>query len=89
MAKFIGGPGKALIVCGTREICANLYDAIALRPDWHSDELDKGRIKVVYSGDPTDAPPISNHVRRDNQNKAIKARLKDRTTSSRSSSSRT
>lgn len=78
MAKFIGGPGKALIVCGTREICANLYDAImALRPDWHSDELDKGRIKVVYSGDPTDAPPISNHVRRDNQNKAIKARLKD------------
>ena len=71
-------PGKALIVCGTREICANLYDAIiALRPDWHSDELDKGRIKVVYSGDPTDAPPISNHVRRDNQNKAIKARLKD------------
>ncbi len=78
MEKFISSPGKALVVGGTREICANLYDAIlALRPDWHSDELDKGRIKVVYSGDPTDAPPVSNHVRRDGQNKAIKARLKD------------
>lgn len=78
MEKFISSPGKALIVGGTREICANLYDAIiALRPDWHSDELDKGRIKVVYSGDPTDTPPVSNHVRRDGQNKAIKARLKD------------
>ena len=78
MEKFIAGPGKALIVGGTREICANLYDAIiALRPDWHSDELDKGRIKVVYSGDPTDTPPVSKHVRRDGQNKAIKARLKD------------
>lgn len=78
MEKFIEGPGKALVVGGTREICANLYSAIvALRPDWHSDDLDKGRIKVVYSGDPTDTPPVSSHVRRDGQNKAIKARLKD------------
>ncbi|WP_404386643.1 type I restriction endonuclease subunit R [Knoellia locipacati] len=78
MEKFISGPGKALVVCGTREICANLYDAIiTLRPDWHDDAIDKGRIKVVYSGDPTDTPPVSKHVRRDAQNKAIKKRLKD------------
>jgi type I restriction enzyme R subunit len=78
MEKFIGGPGKALIVGGTREICAKIYDAIvALRPDWHSDEIDKGWIKVVYTGDPSDVPPVSNHVRRESQNKAIKARLKD------------
>ncbi len=78
MEKFVGGPGKALIVGGTREICAKIYDAIiALRPDWHADEIDKGRIKVVYTGDPTDIPPISNHVRRESQNKAIKARLKN------------
>lgn len=77
MEKFIEGPGKALVVCGTREICANLYDAITtIRPDWHSNDLDKGRIKVVYSGDPSDTEPISKHVRRDGQNKAIKARLK-------------
>jgi type I restriction enzyme R subunit len=84
MSKFISAPGKpsspgkAMIVGGTREICANLYDAIvALRPEWHSDELSKGVIKVVYSGTASDKPPISDHVRRDSENKAIKERLKD------------
>ena len=78
MVKFIEAPGKAMIVGGTREICANLYAAIvALRPEWHSDALDKGVIKVVYSGDATDQPPVSLHVRRTSQNDTIKARLKD------------
>ncbi|MCW2748374.1 MAG: type restriction endonuclease subunit, partial [Nocardioidaceae bacterium] len=78
MSQFVGGPGKALIVGGTREICARLYSAIiALRPDWHSDELEKGKIKVVYSGTASDAPPISDHVRRPSQNAAVKERLKD------------
>src|SRR5699024_3619866 len=78
MEPFIACPGKGMIVGGTREICAKLYDAIiALRPDWHSDRLDAGRIKVVYTGDPSDTPPVSNHVRRESENKIIKARLKD------------
>lgn len=84
MAKFVGSeenptaPGKAMIVGATREICANLYNEIVkLRPGWHSDELSAGRIKVVYSGDATDKPPISDHVRRDSENAAIKKRLKD------------
>ncbi|WP_026820618.1 type I restriction endonuclease subunit R [Arthrobacter castelli] len=78
MRQFIDGPGKAMIVGGTREICANLYNAIVeLRPHWHSDELNQGKIKVVYSGSATDAPPVSDHVRRDSENNAIKARLKD------------
>lgn len=78
MLKFIEAPGKAMIVGGTREICANLYAAIvALRPDWHSDDLSKGKIKVVYSGDATDVPPVSDHVRRDSLNAQVKERLKD------------
>lgn len=78
MVPFIGSPGKALIVGATREICARLYSAIvALRPDWHSDALDGGKIKVVYSGSATDQPPVSEHVRRDSANAAIKDRLKD------------
>ena len=37
MRKFIGVPGKGMIVCATREICADLYERIiALKPDWHS-----------------------------------------------------
>jgi type I restriction enzyme R subunit len=78
MLPFVGSPGKALIVGGTREICARLYSAIvALRPDWHSDTLDGGKIKVVYSGSATDHPPVIDHVRRDSANAAIKDRLKD------------
>ncbi len=70
--------GKALIVCATREICARLYDQIvALRPDWHSPDLDKGTIKVVYSGNASDEPPIRDHVRRESENRVIKNRLKD------------
>ena len=78
MGKFIEAPGKAMIVGGTREICAKLYTAIVeLRPDWHSDDLAKGKIKVVYSGTASDVPPVSDHVRRDSLNAAVKERLKD------------
>jgi type I restriction enzyme R subunit len=40
--------GKAMIVCMSRDICMDLYDAIiVLRPDWHADEDEAGSIKVV------------------------------------------
>ena len=87
MAEFLAptGPGeyhephgKGMIVCATREICARLYERIvALRPAWHSAQVDKGLIKVVYSGSASDPEPIRGHVRRDSQNKLIKNRLKD------------
>ncbi|MDT0200376.1 type I restriction endonuclease subunit R [Nocardioides sp. AE5] len=78
MRKFIDAPGKAMIVGGTREICARLYDEIvALRPDWHADAIDKGRIKVVYSGSAQDQEPVARHVRRESENKVIKERLRD------------
>jgi type I restriction enzyme R subunit len=78
MVKFMGTPGKALVVGGTRGICANLYEEIIkLRPDWHSDALDQGKIKVVYSGSVQDQPPISRHVRRSAENKTIRNRLRD------------
>jgi len=76
VAKFIEAPGKALIVCSTREICAKVYAAIvALRPDWHSRDIEAGGIKVVFSGSASDAPPVSDHVRRESQNARIKERL--------------
>jgi type I restriction enzyme, R subunit len=71
-------PGKAMVVAATRDICARLYaEIVELRPDWHSDDLHAGRIKVVYSGDAKDQPPISDHVRRDSENAVVKKRLKD------------
>ena len=40
-----------MIVCMSRRICVELYDAIvALRPDWHDDDDDKGAMKVVMTG---------------------------------------
>ena len=78
MLPFISSPGKAFIVGNTREICANLYDEIIkLRPAWHDDAVDKGVVKVVYSGSASDEGLVAKHVRRDAQNKVIQKRLKD------------
>lgn len=78
MRPFIGSPGKAFIVGATREICARLYEEIVkLRPEWHDEAVDKGVIKVVYSGSPQDSGLIARHVRREALNKVIQKRLRD------------
>ena len=78
MKEFIDARGKGMIVCSTREICANLYQQIiALRPDWHSDAVDKGKIKVVYSTSNGDPENILEHRLRPSQHKAIQRRMKD------------
>ncbi|CAM3024431.1 MULTISPECIES: type I restriction endonuclease subunit R [Dermacoccus] len=78
MAPFIGGPGKAMIVCATRPIAARLYSKIiALRPEWHDDADDKGVIKVVYTGAPNDPPEVARHLRRPSAVSAVKKRLKN------------
>ena len=77
MRKFIGLPGKGMIVCATRDICADLYEQIiAIKPDWHSDFIDRGKIKVVISGDASDKGLKRKHIRRPSQNKAIQLRAK-------------
>ncbi|UXN21165.1 type I restriction endonuclease subunit R [Curtobacterium flaccumfaciens] len=78
MHPFIESPGKAFIVGATREICANLYEEIIkLRPEWHDDAVDKGVIKVIYSGSASDKGVVAKHVRREALNKVIQKRLKD------------
>ena len=47
--------GKAMIVCMSRRICVDLYNAIVkLRPEWHNADDDKGVIKVVMTGSASD-----------------------------------
>ena len=78
MRKFIGGPGKGMIVCATREICAKLYERIImLKPDWHDPDDHKGKIKVVYTGGPGDENPVKKHVRRPSKTKVIQQRAKN------------
>lgn len=62
--------GKAMIVCMSRRICIALYNGITrLRPDWHSDDDEKGVIKIVMTGaaaDPQDwQPHIGGKARRE------------------------
>jgi type I restriction enzyme, R subunit len=78
LKEFIDARGKGMIVCSTREICANLYQQIiGLRSGWHSDAVDKGKIKVIYSTTNDDPEHIRKHRLRPSQHKTIQQRMKD------------
>ena len=70
--------GKAMIVCMSRRICVELYEAIIkIRPLWHSDDDDKGTIKVIMTGSSSDALKMQSHIRNKPRRKAIGDRLKN------------
>lgn len=69
--------GKAMIVGMSRRICVELYrEIVALRPQWHHPDEDKGIIKVVMTGsasDPLDwQPHIRNKAKREDLAKRFK-----------------
>ncbi len=56
--------GKAMIVCMSRRICVDLYNAlIKLRPQWHHDRDHKGVIKIVMTGHPSERADWRDHIR--------------------------
>ncbi len=70
--------GKGMIVAMSRRIAAELYDEIIkTRPDWHSDDLDKGVIKVVMTSASSDGPKIAKHHTTKQQRRALADRMKD------------
>lgn len=70
--------GKGMIVCMSRDICARLYNAlVALRSDWHSDDVEKGAIKVVMTGSASDAELLRPHVTTKQQKKRLEKRFKN------------
>ncbi len=69
-ARIEGMNGKAMAVCMSRRICVDLYNEIvALRPEWHSDDDNKGAVKIIMTGSASDPlewqPHIGNKKRRD------------------------
>ena len=69
--------GKAMVVCMSRRICVNLYNEIvALRPDWHSDDDDKGTIKVVMTGSAADPKEWQQHIGAKSRRDALAKRAK-------------
>lgn len=70
--------GKAMIVAMSRRIAVELYDAIvALRPQWHSDDLMKGALKVVMTSASSDGPNIAKHHTSKEQRRVLADRVKD------------
>ena len=70
--------GKALMVCMSRRICVEMYNAIiAQRPGWHSDDDDKGRVKIVMSGSASDELDWQPHIRSKKAREALAKRFKD------------
>lgn len=70
--------GKAMVVAMSRRIAVALYNAIiALRPHWHSDDLDKGAIKVVMTSASSDGPDIARHHTTKGQRRLLADRMKD------------
>ena len=72
--------GKAMIVAMSRRIAAALYEEIVrLRPEWHSEDLSKGTIKVVMTSSASDGPEIAKHHTTKEQRHALCERMKDPT----------
>ncbi|HET6587730.1 MAG TPA: type I restriction endonuclease subunit R [Oleiagrimonas sp.] len=70
--------GKAMIVAISREAAIRLYDAIVkLRPDWHSDDIHAGRIKIVMTGSSADPGHFQPHRTDKKQRKLLEKRFKD------------
>jgi type I restriction enzyme R subunit len=70
--------GKAMIVAMSREIAVHLYnEIIALRPEWHDDDPEKGAIKVVMTGSASDRALLQPHIHNKQTKKRFEKRFKD------------
>ncbi|MDQ1298155.1 MAG: type restriction enzyme subunit [Campylobacterota bacterium] len=70
--------GKGMIVAMSRRIATRLYEEIIkLRPQWHSDDLDKGVIKVIMTASSSDGPQMAKHHTTKQQRRDLANRMKD------------
>ena len=70
--------GKAMVVCMSRRICVDLYDAIVkLRPQWHDEDDERGCIKIVMTGSASDKLDWQQHIRNKPRRKQLAGRFKD------------
>jgi type I restriction enzyme R subunit len=65
--------GKAMIVCMSRRICVDLFNAlITLRPEWEAETL-----KVVMTGSAEDGPGWQRHIGNKEKRRKLANRFKD------------
>ncbi len=69
--------GKAMVVCMSRRICVEMFNAIVrLRPDWQHPDDDKGTLKVVMTGSASDPLNWQPHVRNKPRREALAKRFR-------------
>ena len=72
--------GKAMIVCMSRRICVDMYNAlVALHPEWADDEDMGGTLKVVMTGSASDPLDWQIHIRNKQAREGIAKRFKNPT----------
>jgi type I restriction enzyme R subunit len=73
-----GKNGKAMIVCMSRRICIELYnELIKLRPEWHSQDDEKGAIKVIMTGAASDKEEWQQHIRTKKRREELAEHFRD------------
>jgi type I restriction enzyme, R subunit len=70
--------GKAMIVCMSRDICVRLaQELVMLHPDWWDDDPERGMLKVVMTGGPSDPAAFRPHAYTKGQRERLAERFKD------------
>ncbi|WP_180296893.1 type I restriction endonuclease subunit R [Snodgrassella communis] len=76
--KSNAGTGKGMVVTLSRRIAAELYnEIILLKPEWHSDNLNDGVVKVVMTSSASDGPDIAKHHTTKKERQVLANRMKD------------
>ncbi len=71
--------GKAMIVAMSRRIAIDLYkEIVVLRPDWHSDDLMAGKIKIVMTGASSDPAEWQKFIGTKASRETLAKRMKDK-----------
>ncbi|WP_272698859.1 type I restriction endonuclease subunit R [Desulfovibrio sp. Fe33] len=77
--------GKAMIVCMSRDICVEMFNALVkLRPQWAGNQLadgtydpSDGAIRIIMTASASDRRELQNHHYSKTQKKALEKRFKD------------
>lgn len=70
--------GKGMIVAMSRAIAVELYDAIiALKPEWDSNDPNRGAIKIIMTGSASDEASMQKHLYSKQTKKELEKRFKD------------
>lgn len=70
--------GKSMIVAMSRRNAVKIYDEIIkLRPNWHSDDINRGKIKIIMTTAASDDESLTKHHTSKKDREVLQRRMKD------------